>query len=99
MTQRTRIKLGKTVFTAGVHNRIIEDTSGEFAKFVMMSLASHAGGDWGDVGAEDKRTNDAAIHDDNQGLQSVYHCESQPTIWIITDPGREVTTVLYPDEY
>lgn len=60
-------------------------------------LLRHWTGDWGDVDAEDKASNDADV--DGEGrLLSAYHIEGEK-IWIITEWDRSMTTILLPDEY
>ena len=69
-------------------------------------------GDWGDCCAEDKATNELSVR---QGMRvmSVYRLgdaqrlqqtpqdkrSSLPTIWIITEADRSVTTLLLPEDY
>ena len=68
----------------------------------MGSLKRHFGGDWGDLDAEDRKANKEALVT-GERLFSVYKHPSLPKIWIITDAEvegkREVTTVLFPEEY
>lgn len=61
-------------------------------------LRCHARGDWGEVSAEDRRENDAAIGSGGR-LHSVYHDRKGVEFWIITESDRSVTTVLLPDDY
>lgn len=68
-----------------------EDPSGAY-------LARHFHGDWGDIGEDDQAQNDASIKTKDMIL-SAYTTESGTKIWIITDPGHEVTTILLPEEY
>ncbi len=68
-----------------------------FAKFVWDSLKRHAMGDWGDLDEEDKKENEFSL-DKNLRLLSAY--ETGPRkIWIITESNREVSTILFPEEY
>ena len=60
-------------------------------------LARHQGGDWGDVGAEDRRFNGNALRNGGR-LFSAYDT-SAGRVWIITEADRRVTTVLLPSEY
>lgn len=53
--------------------------------------------DWGDVGAEDKRTNDDALIHGNRLLSS-YQLKDDTKIWIITEADRASTTILLPEE-
>jgi len=86
---------GKLVVTRGVHEQMDNE---EFAMHVSLSLRRHLSGDWGDVCDEDRVTNEEALQQ-GERLFSVYKKEGQPTIWIITERDRSVTTTLFPDEY
>jgi hypothetical protein len=70
----------------------------EFAKHAMLSMRRHVAGEWGDVCDEDRVTNEFALQQGDR-LFSVYKKEGLPTIWIITEWDRSVTTALFPDEY
>jgi hypothetical protein len=64
----------------------------------------HARGDWGRVDATDRAANDRATASPDGMILSCYELPSATgdatvELWVITDPGREVTTVLTPDEY
>lgn len=61
-------------------------------------LARHFNGDWGDVPEEDAKQNDQMKNEDGMIL-SAYMTVPGDKIWIITDPGHEVTTILLPEEY
>ena len=90
-----KFELGRVVITKGAAERLENDD--EFYAFVEESLARYTQGDWGDTCDEDKKTNDAAIKD-NDRILAVYKYENT-TIWIITEWDRSVTTVLFPSEY
>jgi hypothetical protein len=87
---------GQLAVTSGV-NVLIADNE-EFARHVQLSLKRHLAGDWGDVCDEDRVANELALLN-GERLFSVYKKEGLPTIWIITEWDRSVTTVLFPDEY
>jgi len=98
---RCGFKLGQTVMTGGVSDRIADDT--EFAKFVSNSLARHATCDWGDLDEEDRKQNNWAL-EHGERLFSVYEPAKVgqprlPKIWIITERDRSATTILFPEEY
>ena len=63
-------------------------------------LERHVKGDWGDLDAEDKATNDLAVTSGDRIL-SVYKVGpgKDDRVWIITEYDRSVTTILRPDEY
>jgi len=60
-------------------------------------LRRHVSGDWGDLCAEDKASNDSAITDRNRILSSYKLPKGK--VWVITEWDRSVTTILLPDEY
>lgn len=62
------------------------------------ALTRHLRGDWGDVGDEDRASNDRAIKGGDRIL-SVYHSKDGVKFWIITEWDRSATTILLPDEY
>ena len=61
-------------------------------------LYRHFMGDWGDVDDHDRKVNEEALVN-NERLMSVFKSDDHPTIWIITERGHEVTTVLTPNDY
>ncbi len=96
-----KFPIGGVFATRGVED--LAEGNPEFAKFLQASLDRHVKGDWGDVDAADKRTNDQALKDGDR-LLSAYIDKRFPqhgiaTIWIITEWDRSVTTILFPDEY
>ncbi len=91
-----KFNLGQLVVTRGVNDLITKNA--KFTQYVYGSLKRHASGDWGEVCDEDRMTNESAL-DGGQRLFSVYKMEGLPTIWIITEWDRSVTTVLFPEEY
>lgn len=65
-------------------------------------LCRHSVGDWGEVCPEDAYSNDVeAAHKGR--IMSTYTvgvaADHRITVWVITDPGHEVTTILLPSEY
>ena len=92
---------GQIVATRGVYDLACQNP--DFARFIQESLNLHVKGDWGDLDAEDKETNDRAVKEDDR-LLSAYNDERFPkdgvaTIWIITEADRSATTILFPDDY
>jgi hypothetical protein len=61
-------------------------------------LRRHVAGDWGEVDAEDRETNDWSLENEAR-LLSAYTLSSGVRIWIITEADRSVTTLLLPEEY
>lgn len=86
---------GQLVVTRRVNDLIADNN--EFSKRVFISIKRHLSGDWGDLSDEDKAVNELALQQEGR-LFSVYK-DGMPTIWIITEWDRSVTTVLFPDEY
>ena len=64
---------------------------------IQPLLARHASGDWGELCAEDKATNEQALIDGGR-LMSSYDTPVG-TVWVITEADRSVTTVLLPQDY
>ena len=87
-----RFELGRLVATPGVLSLFERhETSGrEF-------LARHARGDWGDLDADDRRSNDLALVNGAR-LLSAYHL-GEEKFWIITEADRSSTCFLLPSEY
>jgi hypothetical protein len=83
--------LGQLVATPNALARITRDD-------IMAALRRHLSGDWGDVCAEDKQTNDRAIMEGTWILSS-YQAANGTRFWIITEGDRSVTTVLLPEDY
>ena len=63
----------------------------------LTLLQRHATGDWGSVPAEDARENEYSLQHGFRILSS-YQVEGE-ALWIISEAGRSVTTVLRPCEY
>jgi hypothetical protein len=61
-------------------------------------LLRHGAGDWGEVDAEDRKANDAAVKEGTRILL-VYTLNTGVRIWLITERDRSVTTVLLPEDY
>jgi hypothetical protein len=64
----------------------------------MKLLARHVCGDFGVICNEDKSSNERAIlRGQFASIMSVY--EIPQRVYVITDPDREITTMLLPEEY
>ncbi len=65
---------------------------------VCLSIDRHLSGDWGDVCAEDRQSNNFAV---KNGLRiiSAYKDRDDVKFWIITEADRFYTTVLLPSDY
>jgi hypothetical protein len=93
-----RFELGRVVGTPGALAKIQEA-----GQDVQEFLRRHAAGDWGDLEADDKAANEAALKDGSR-LFSKYHTRLGAAIWVITeavgDDGKRASTcVLLPEEY
>jgi len=62
-------------------------------------LARHVTGDWGEMSAEDKAANDAALNPDEPGRLMSAYTVADMKLWVITEWDRSVTTFLLPEEY
>ena len=87
---RPKFRLGETVITANAQ-RIIDHAK------VADALQRHAQGNWGELPAEDARSNRYALQHGGR-LMSVFG-EGGTRFWIITEADRSVTTVLLPQDY
>ncbi len=61
-------------------------------------MARHLSGDWGDLGAFDRRENRRALRTGAR-LLSAYAVSQSETLWIITEADRSSTCLLLPEEY
>ena len=102
-----RFPLGQIVATPGALE-LLQETG--FSAAALISR--HVHGDWGDLCDEDRAENDFAVTR-RLRILSCYRLvdaerlaatptdkrSSLPTLWIITEADRSVTTVLRPCEY
>jgi len=65
---------------------------------ILIALARHCSGDWGDVCPEDWQSNNAAMVHGNR-LLSAYCSLTGVKFWIITEWDRSITTILLPEDY
>lgn len=90
-----KVDLGQTVVTCGVEAQARKDEG--FTMHIFKCLTRHGEGDWGD--SRDKAQNDEALRTGNDRLIGVYKDATHPTLMIITEWNRSVTTILFPEEY
>jgi hypothetical protein len=65
----------------------------------MISLVRrHLRGDWGDLGESDRKLNDDAVHSRQDRIFSAYQFP-QGKIYVITEWGGSVTTVMMAEDY
>jgi hypothetical protein len=86
-----KFALGAVVITANAQSQLDEIS-------VFACLYRHANGDWGDLDAEDKKTNQRALMHGGR-LFSAYHTPSGVKFYIITEWDRSLTTILLPEDY
>lgn len=87
-----RFNLGQVVSTRGAAARMHE-----LKVNPADLLVRHARGDWGDVCEDDKKTN--GYNCLRNGMVLSCYGENDKRIWVITDAGHAVTTLLLPEEY
>jgi hypothetical protein len=66
---------------------------------VLVALVRHERGDWGDMCAEDRQTNNEALQSGEGRLFSAYRDRNDVNFWIITESDRSKTTILLPEDY
>lgn len=107
ITNTARFALGQIVATPGALSLL--QTTGFSAAAL---IGRHVRGDFGDICVEDAATNEFAVTR-RLRLMSVYRLvdgqklaatpkakrSDLPTVWIITEADRSVTTLLLPAEY
>lgn len=86
-----RFTPGAVVMTQGVQSSISPPE-------LMAALRRHLSGDWGELGEEDWKTNEAALRR-GERLLSAYNAANGQRFWIITEADRSSTTALLPEEY
>lgn len=85
------------VVSIGVHEKMMNDF--RFNQFVMDSLYLHFSGHFGEISADSIECNNYGIEHKKTVFSNYLDTDYDYRIWIITDPGHEVTTILFPDEY
>lgn len=86
-----KFSLGQTVATQAVAQRLCPDE-------ILVALARHQIGDWGELDDNDKKANERALLDEGR-LVSRYLSVSGTPFYVITEWDRSLTTVLLPEEY
>ena len=90
----TKFPLGQVVATPGA----IEAMKSEGADAGGL-LARHGAGDWGEVCAEDKKANEAALKHEARLMSAYTLPKTGAKLWVITEADKSATTLLLPDEY
>lgn len=86
-----KFPLGRLYITAHAHATLT-------ANSVWLAVRRHAIGDWGEVDDHDRQENESSLLHGSR-LFSVYRTPTRVRFYIITEAGREVTTVLLPEDY
>ena len=88
-----KFSLGSLVATPGALTAI--EASGQQPDAYLLR---HGSGDWGELDADDRQSNETAIE---YGLRilSAYQLPTGVRIWIITEADRCSTCILLPEEY
>lgn len=93
-----RFELGRLEATYSISAAMEDDAA--FHSFVMASLGRYRSCDWGELSANDRQANDAAVTNGDDRILAAYVSEElQKKIWIITEADRRFTTVMFPQEY
>lgn len=86
-------RLGQTVTTPGALDAMAETQTNP-----ADLLRRHQCGDWGDLDAEDKQSNQSALSNGSR-IFSAYQVAEAVKFWVITEADRSATTILLPEEY
>lgn len=85
------------VATAGVNDKMKNDF--KFYQFVHDCIYLHFSGNFGQISADSVEANNYGIDHKERVFSNYVNIDHNYKIWIITDSGHEMTTVLFPDEY
>ncbi|ABK06954.1 MULTISPECIES: hypothetical protein [Burkholderia cepacia complex] len=88
-----RFPIGRALITPGAQAAL--DSEGIP---VLLVLARHVCGDWGELPVEDLAANELALLAGRRLLSS-YALPGDGKVWIITEADRASTTILLPDDY
>lgn len=91
--KKKKFELGQTLATKNAHDMF---THAE----LQRCFHRHSWGDWGDICAEDRASNERGLDKEAPGrLMSVYKFPDGRVLWIITEWDRSATTALLPEDY
>lgn len=65
----------------------------------LLLLLRHQCGDWGELDAADRASNDQAVIDGTRILSAYAVGPQGEMLWVISEGDRSVTTILSPSEY
>lgn len=91
ITEKPLFPVGRVVMTLSATDTVSEPMA-------VLLLARHMSGDYGDICSEDVDLNNANIKHGGRVLSS-YKLTDAESVWIITEDGFSVTTILLPSEY
>lgn len=86
-----KFAIGQLYFTRAAMSDVVREDA-------FTALERHMQGDWGELDACDKQTNNDALLYGGR-LLSAYHDRNGVKFWIITEHHRNMTTVLLPADY
>jgi hypothetical protein len=86
-----KFRLGKIVATSNAVGRLTPDD-------ILRAIQQHQAGEWGELGEEDKATNESALLHGGR-LFSCYQSVGKVKFYVITEADRSCTTVLLPEDY
>ena len=89
--QSPLFELGRLLITSNAIYKVTHDD-------LMIALARHIRGDWGELDPSDLKCNERALQFGGR-LFSAYLSTDQVKFWIITECDRSATTVLLPEDY
>ena len=90
--KRALFSIGAIVATPGAVKTIEE-----YKIDWLTLLHRHVTSDWGDIEEADKKENDLSVQKGFRSLSA--YGRGKERLWIITEAGRSVTTILRPEEY
>jgi hypothetical protein len=102
------VRFGEVRITPGALELMTAHHAGADAYHAAATyLRRHLTGDWGVVDEHDRRANDDAAESGNRILSAyIQPCGNTATcphgdhkLWIITDAGHRITTLLLPRDY
>lgn len=89
---------GTFLTTAPIRYKMKDDD--KFRAWVFMCVGRFKKGDWGNTEANDRRENDEAVKTGEGRIFAVYKKSLvEDSIWIVTEPDRQSTIIMFPDEY
>ena len=93
ISKQPAFELGQIVATPGALAALkkARQQAGEF-------LTRHVNRKWGDLPDEDRKENGYSLEHGFR-LLSAYRTSAGDRLWIITEAGRSLTTLLLPEEY